>query len=268
MAQAASSFAQSDWDALTDRQRFFVAEYIVDFNATRAARAAGYKQPQNECVRLLNNTKIAQAVEYVIKQREIRTFIRADDVLKRWFLLATADPSELIEYRVEACRHCWGVEHRYQWNETEFKFACEEYDAKRIKAEEEGRVFKDPPPDERGGFGWRPDRKPHPECPKCDGRGIERTVIKPTEDLSPQAKILYAGMKQTRDGVQVLMHDQAKALEMVARHLGMLQPENPTAVFNNTIQNANVSGEKEVRRIVRRIVQAPVQAEEQDQTDE
>ena len=35
--------------------------------------------------------------------------------------------------------------------------------------------------------------------------------------------MLYAGVKQTREGLEIKMHDQQKALENAARHLGMFQ---------------------------------------------
>lgn len=250
------AFTETDWDSLTDRQRFFVAEYIHDFNATRAARVAGYKQPQNECVKLMRSEKIAAAVEFVIQQRSVRTLIRADDVLKRWFAIATADPSELIAYQVECCRHCHGIEHRYQWYEVEFQHACEKYDEERQEVEDEGRVFKKKPPDERGGFGFDPNKKPNPNCPHCSGRGVERTVVTDTRDLSPQAKLLYAGVKVTKEGIQVLMQDQAKALEQVARHLGMFDKDAPLVAIQNNVQNNGV------RTITRRIIDPKVIEEE------
>jgi phage terminase small subunit len=42
-----------------------------------------------------------------------------------------------------------------------------------------------------------------------------------TRTLSPKAKLLYAGVKQTRDGFEIKMRDQDKAMENVAKHLGM-----------------------------------------------
>ena len=39
----------------------------------------------------------------------------------------------------------------------------------------------------------------------------------------PASQVLYAGVKQTKDGLEIKMHDQQKALENVARHLGMFQ---------------------------------------------
>ena len=53
-----------------------------------------------------------------------------------------------------------------------------------------------------------------------------------TRRLQGAARRLYAGLKQSKDGLQVLMADREKALENVARHLGM---------FNDKLE-VNVTG--------------------------
>ncbi len=55
--------AKMTTDGLTDKQRIFVEEYLADFNATRAAEAAGYSNPQVSGARQLQNPKIAAVVE-------------------------------------------------------------------------------------------------------------------------------------------------------------------------------------------------------------
>lgn len=53
---------------MTDKQRFFVAEYLKDFNATQAAIRAGYseKSARNRAYELLVNKDIKAAItEYV-----------------------------------------------------------------------------------------------------------------------------------------------------------------------------------------------------------
>ena len=70
-------------DKLTPKQRFFVAEYIVDWNATRAAVAAGYskKTANEQGCRLLASVNIQKAVAEQIKARESRTLVTADYVI-------------------------------------------------------------------------------------------------------------------------------------------------------------------------------------------
>ena len=72
-----------------------------------------------------------------------------------------------------------------------------------------------------GGYGFDRLLSPHPQCPYCAGEGREEIHAEDTRFLSPKAKLLYAGVKQTRDGFEIKMRDQDKAMENVARHLGM-----------------------------------------------
>ena len=65
------------------------------------------------------------------------------------------------------------------------------------------------------------DLAPRGDCGACQGAGIGRVVIADTKSLSGAARKLYAGAKQTKFGIEVQLHDQMKALENVARHLGM-----------------------------------------------
>ena len=80
--------------------------------------------------------------------------------------------------------------------------------------------------DPQGGIGFDPRRPPIDDCPECFGRGQGRTIVHDTRNLSPAAASLYAGVKQTKDGLQVLMHDQAAARDRLERHLGVFEKDN------------------------------------------
>jgi phage terminase small subunit len=68
---------------LTDQQRMFVAEYLVDLNATKAAERAGYsaRTAKSQGSRLLTNVAIAAEIEKAVSKREKRTALSADFVL-------------------------------------------------------------------------------------------------------------------------------------------------------------------------------------------
>lgn len=70
---------------LTDKQRIFVAEYIVNLNATKAAIKAGYSQKTASRIgpELLGKTCVQAAIQEALKAREKRTGITADYVLTR-----------------------------------------------------------------------------------------------------------------------------------------------------------------------------------------
>lgn len=65
------------------------------------------------------------------------------------------------------------------------------------------------------------EREPNPACSACLGQGVGSVHVKDTRKLSRAARRLYAGVKKTKDGIEVKMQDQGAALANVAKHLGM-----------------------------------------------
>lgn len=84
--------------SLTPRQSLFVSEYLVDLNATRAAKAAGYSEKTAEAARsrLLRNVKVAAAIEMRAAERSKKLEITADRVLKELARLAFFDPRQFF----------------------------------------------------------------------------------------------------------------------------------------------------------------------------
>ena len=80
---------------LTTRQELFVAAYLGDAhgNATEAARIAGYKQPQSQGPRLLQNVEIAARVAETVEQAGAS----ADAVLAELTDVALAEWRDFIE---------------------------------------------------------------------------------------------------------------------------------------------------------------------------
>lgn len=200
--------------ALTAKQRRFVDEYVIDQNATQAAIRAGYSSKSAESIGFENLSK-PEIAAYLAERRQDmqeRTEISADMVLQRWWAIATADPNDLVQYRRGCCRHCWGVAHQYQWTQGELDHA----------RSEAIRLAKTPP-DDAGGAGFDARLAPNPECPECGGEGRGKVHVFDTRRLTGAAKLLYAGVRVGKDGLEVKMRDQDKALENVARHLGMFK---------------------------------------------
>lgn len=87
--------------ALTAKQQRFVEEYLVDMNATRAYRAAGYQGSDAVCAvegsKLLRNPKVAEAIAAAMSERSKRTKVDADWVLQRLRLEAEADLADLYD---------------------------------------------------------------------------------------------------------------------------------------------------------------------------
>ena len=197
---------------LTPKQAAFVAEYLVDLNATQAAIRAGYSAKTAGSVGAENLSKpeIAAAIAEAQQKRAERTEITQDKVLARYWQIATANANELVQFRRVCCRHCHGKGHGYQWrDEAEF--------ADAVLAAQEGQ----PKPTDEGGYGYDKRMRPNAKCPRCYGEGYGEIFAADTRDVTGDALVLYAGVKQTQGGFEVKMHDQLAALQSVARHLGM-----------------------------------------------
>lgn len=69
---------------LTDKQRRFVEEYLVDLNATQAAIRAGYSKrtAQEQSSRLLSNVMVQTAIQEAMAARSERTGITQDMVVQ------------------------------------------------------------------------------------------------------------------------------------------------------------------------------------------
>ena len=84
---------------LPNRQARFVAEYLIDLNATRAAIRAGYseKTAYSQGQRLLKKVEIASQIADNTGKRLERLEISADRVLQELAKLAFYDPGALLE---------------------------------------------------------------------------------------------------------------------------------------------------------------------------
>lgn len=85
--------------SLTNKQRKFVVEYLVDMNATQAAIRAGYaeKNADVDGPRLLGNAGVAAEIAAALDKRAAKTGITAERVLKEISDMAFWDPADLVE---------------------------------------------------------------------------------------------------------------------------------------------------------------------------
>lgn len=70
---------------LTDKQKRFVEEYLVDLNATQAAIRAGYSKQTAYSIgqRLLKKVEVQEAIQQAQNKRSERTQITQDEVIRR-----------------------------------------------------------------------------------------------------------------------------------------------------------------------------------------
>lgn len=142
-------------DKLNNRQARFVAEYLVDLNATQAAIRAGYSErtAYRTGADNLKKPQIAEAIREAMEDREARTNVTADRVIRELAAIAFADPAD------------------YQ----------------RIR------------------------------------RG--RLTLTGTEEIPRDKRRAVQGYKRTRDGPEVVLADKLRALELLMKHLGLLDKQ-------------------------------------------
>lgn len=229
---------------LRPRELRFVEEYLIDLNATQAAIRAGYSPKTASVIGYenINKPHIRVEIERQQQQRSERTQITADAALKEVWAIATADPRDLVQVKVACCRHCHGYGFGYQRTVAEMNADREKW------ALSGGRMDEF---DERGGIGFNPLLPPRDDCPACGGDGQARVVLADTSKLPDAARALYAGAKQGKHGIEIVMHSKMDAMEKVFKHLGLYERDNqqktdPLSSLLTRIATTNNNGFKPV----------------------
>lgn len=173
--------------ALTNAKHELFAQAVAKGKtADEAYVEAGYKQNRHNAASLGREQHILTRIAEIQGRAASRTEITAARVLEELWAIATADPNELVQFRRGACKDCWR---------------------------------DDLPPEASTPL----DAPPNPDCTACAGEGMGRAFVADTRNLTGSARKLYAGVKITKDGIEVKMHDKAAALVNVGRHLGMFK---------------------------------------------
>lgn len=200
---------------LTSQQEGFCRDYVDSNNASQAYRMNFNGRGVDGVIvhRLASELKAKPAIIGRIKelQKEAASaaIVSARQLLQDWVDIADADPNEIIKQHRRCCRRCHGIGHMYQWQDLEWSFAA----AHAIEAQ------LTPPPND-GGFGFDPLLPPAPHCPHCYGAGVNVVILTDTDKLSAKARKLFKGVKKTKLGIEVFMHDQQAARESIAKMLG------------------------------------------------
>lgn len=204
-------------DLLTPQQELFALgcatlSQAAAYRAAYDCSGSNFKTIAANASHLAALPHVAARIQHFRDEAAQRTAIPALEVrIKELRELETADPTEIIGLHWGSCRHCHGVDHAYQWSDDmEYAQACD----LAVKC-------KQALPDMAGGFGYNPTLEPAPDCTRCWGVGVQRPYVVDTRKLSPKAKRLYKGIKIKGNGdIEVLLHDQQKATDMLNRIQG------------------------------------------------
>lgn len=228
-----------------DRNELFCREYVKDFIGARAARRAGVPpaSARSWACRALADPEIAARVETLKAESFKRMEVEVDDLLRPLVNIAKTNINDLVEFRRTCCRYCWGVAFGYQRTVGEFRAARARHAKDLKKAQASGRDLVediDPQFDEQGGPGFDATTDPNAECPECHGEGVGSAFIKDTRDLGLSGDA-YAGVKVTKDGIEVKLHDRIEAIKLLGDHKGVFA------------KNVNLKGELTVNNLASRM---------------
>lgn len=82
---------------ITPRQHLFVHEYLVDLNATQAAKRAKYKKPHVQGPRLLSNVRVAAAIAKAMEKKTGELVMTRQEILEELSILGRSDIQNYIE---------------------------------------------------------------------------------------------------------------------------------------------------------------------------
>lgn len=185
----------SKGEKITEKQERFAQEYIIDLNATQSYKRAGYSAKSDEVAasegfKLLRNPKVAARIAELQLERQKRTEITQDRVLKELAAIGFSEITDFVQV----------VESTYeQPKDDPFAQDNGEDDEDGLPKVTETKFF----------------------------RGVE---IFETSKMPKTAVPAIASIKQGRSGIELRLHDKVKALELMGRHLGIFEKDNKVDV--------------------------------------
>lgn len=128
---------------LTPKQKAFVQEYLVDLNATQAAIRAGYSQKTAEQMgyKLVQKSSVQEAIQEAMRNREIRTEITQDKVLKELAKIAFSSGADFAQVKTEKRKkQIWNDStQEYEEKEVEEQFV-ELFDTEKLPADKKAAI--------------------------------------------------------------------------------------------------------------------------------
>ncbi len=189
--------------------------------------------------KLLRNNRVASRIAALRDRAADAAGFGAADVIKQLWGVVNANSDELTSYQRVNCRHCHGVEHNHQWIDGE-EFAHAVAVVMSANASAKPNQKQKPLPNDEGGYGYRLAGHTNEHCPKCQGEGTERLYIADTRKLSPNARMLYAGVRKTKEGIEIKQHDKMTALLALAKHFKVIG-DGGTSVTVNANSSASAT---------------------------
>jgi hypothetical protein len=214
-------------------QERFVQEYVMSGNVRIAYLAAfgeGASAKPAEAGRLLLRNPSIMARLHVHQHAVATMSVKSTDTLVRELEeMCEADINEFVELKRGACRYCWGVAGSYQWRDmAEYEAAVNDC------------IQRQKPTPPFTGEGYRHSVEPNPGCLQCEGEGLQRVLVRNTDDVSPGARKLFKGIECNSDGSvkKIILADQLAARQELHRIRGMHVERSLNVNVNAQLPNA------------------------------
>lgn len=200
------------------KDRLFAKHYCSTLSATKAFMETfgTDKRTEAEAVayKLMHKPTVIKFIQQEFDRRARKIDVKAEDIIRYWLNLATADTRELTP--IVCCRYCYGIDFQYQYTLNEYRTERQRHLMKQLRLPEHKRVEFD----EQGGSGYDFTKDPNPNCPECHGRGEFNIRGLDLKNMSEQALSLFEGIKYSGRGYEVLRRDRSYAMTMLQRLLG------------------------------------------------
>lgn len=107
--------------ALTDKQKRFADEYLIDLNATQAAIRAGYseKTAQEQSSRLLSNVMVREYIQKIMADKDSDLIATQDEILQTLTAVLRREKKEVIVSNQKIRRSFYDAEGRKCTEETD-----------------------------------------------------------------------------------------------------------------------------------------------------
>ena len=219
-------------EMLTPREAMFLGEYVKDFNVSQALMRSGVASStaaKGDATWFFNRAHCMAALHYELQMRRDRLNADADEVVRYWHALATADAREFNTVYARACRFCHGIDNRYQFTQNELRDIRLKHQTSMQTKPDALRYLLD----EMGGDGYDRTREPNPHCAECNGMGILQVEHLNLDKLSYGASLLFDGMKVSANGtIEYKFRDRSRAMENYQQLMGFVRPRRMKLDFN------------------------------------
>jgi DNA-binding CsgD family transcriptional regulator len=221
--------------ALTRRQENYARCVAHGMSYAEAFRQAGLVAStigsQGAQISELNrNAKVVARINHLRALADTATESTLAERMAWLRLIISADPRELTRIVTVPCGACWSP------------LLIAEHWLAHFREE----TFH---PDEP-----RPDapepHKPRRDCDSCQGVGIQRVIVTPTDELSPSGRALFMGASQDEKGViKVQMQDQQKAADMLNKMQSAYVQRTMNLNVNASVHAAKDAAPADVERL-------------------